>query len=390
MDKHIGIVTNQFPVLSETFILNKVIGLQLAGLHITVCVCSNISDNKYLANRDDFKKIKIININNKLDIIVNLIFHPIKAVRWFIQIKRNHDLLYSLNILFKGFLIKIQKFDIIHFEFSGIGVSQLDVLDYYKPAKLFVSCRGSAEYVAPLIDPFRKENLGQLFEMIDRIHCVSRAISQEIIKYGASIEKIFINRPAINVLREINIKRDSVHASHVTILSVGRLTFQKGYIYGLMAIQELVTEYPDIEYKIVGTGDDLAEIKFFIEFHNLHKNVILLGALPNEEVKTLLLSSDIFLLASVYEGIANVVLEAMATPMPVVSTRSGGMEEVIIDGFNGLLVDCYDPVGIGKAIRKLISNKDLREELGSNALRTINENYTIKRQMAIYLNEYAK
>lgn len=389
MGKHIGIVTNQFPVLSETFILNKVIGLQETGLRITVCIGTKRSYNNYFTQNNDFKNIKIININNKLVIIVNLICHPIKAMRLFLQIRRNWDLLNSFNILFKGFLIKIQRFDIIHFEFSGIGVSQLEVLDYYKPARLFVSCRGSAEYVAPLTDPLRKTNLERLFAKIDRIHCVSEAISKAIGQYGASQDKIFINRPAVNVLNDPTNDRRNSFKSCITILSVGRLTFQKGYIYGLMALKDLVTDYPDIEYKIVGMGDDLAEIKFFIEFNNLHKNVILIGALPNEEVKALMLSSDIFLLTSVYEGIANVVLEAMATSMPVVSTRSGGMAEVIIDGFNGLLVDCYDPVGINKAIRKLISDKALREELGSNALRTIIENYTIKRQMNIYLNEYA-
>ena len=389
MGKHIGIITNQFPVLSETFILNKVIGLLEAGLNVTVCVGNNRRDNNCFTQNVDFKNIKIININSKLVIIVNLIFHPIKAVRMFLRISRNRDLLNSLNILFKGFLIKIQNFDVIHFEFSGIGVSQLEILDYYKPARLFVSCRGSAEYVAPLIDPLRKSNLERLFAKIDRIHCVSEALSKEIGKYGASQDKIFINRPAINVLNMPQINQNSLLRSHTTILSVGRLTFQKGYIYGLMAIKELVTDYPDLEYKIVGTGNDLAEIKYFIEFHNLHRNVILLGAMPNEEVKSIMQSSDIFLLTSVYEGIANAVLEAMSMSMPVVSTRSGGMEEIIIDGFNGLLVDCYDHLGIGKALRKIISNKNLSKELGSNALRTINENYTIKRQMNIYLNEYA-
>lgn len=388
MSRHVGIVTNQFPTLSETFIVNKILGLAEAGMKVTVCVGTGVSDIKYFSRIHDFKKIKIININSRSILALNLLIQPFKALLWFIQLKKKWSYINSFKILLKGFLIKLQRFDIIHFEFSGIGVAHLDLMDFYKPAKIFVSCRGTAEYVTPILNPARKVELAKLFSAVDRIHCVSGDILKEISKYGALPEKAFINRPAIKLelehIAHENIKKNGKKI----ILSVGRLTFQKGYVYALMAIKELVKSHSDVEYHIIGQGPDLAEIKYFIDKNNLQSVIFLHGALSNVEVMRQLCSSDIFLLSSVCEGIANSVLEAMLHSIPVVSTRAGGITEVITDGYNGILVDCYDSSSIKSGLEKVLVNHELRYILGKNAQTTVMNHFLIDRQIEIYLKEY--
>lgn len=388
MSKRIGIITNQFPTISETFIVNKVLGLADAGMKVFVCVGTGVSDIKYFSRSHDFRKIKIVNVNSRSLIALNLLIHPIKALLWFIQLKKNWSFLNSFRILLKGFVISLQRFDIIHFEFSGIGVAHLDLLEFYKPAKTFVSCRGTAEYVTPILTPWRGIELAKLFSAVDRIHCVSGDILKEIVKYGALPEKSFINRPAIRPELEQPLHENIEYDKKTKILSVGRLTFQKGYVYALLAIRELVKAYPDIEYHIVGQGPDLAEIKFFIEKNGLQSVIFLHGALSYSEVLTLLNSSDIFLLSSVCEGIANSVLEAMFHSMPVVSTRIGGIEEVVKDGYNGILTESYDSSAIKSGLEKVLVNRELRETLGKNAHTTIKDQFLLDRQIKIFLEEY--
>lgn len=388
MGKSIAIITNQFPALSEIFIVNKVLGLQEAGMQVTVCVSAKDSDLNYFEQNDDLKHVKVINLNNKRNLTLNLIIHFLEAILWFIRLKKKNSFHDSLLILLKGFLIKIQNFDIIHFEFSGIGIDHLNFLDFYKPAKLYVSCRGSAEFVTPLVNPGRKEKLAKLFMGVDRIHCVSEDIRMEIQKYSAIPGKTFINRPAVKPQLEKVINKKIKQTNKQIILSVGRLVFQKGYVYALLAIRELVKTNHDIEYHIIGQGPDLAEIKFFIEKNELQNVIILHGALSNEEVMKHLFFADIFLLPSVCEGVANSVLEAMYHSIPVVATRAGGMEEVIKDGFNGIMTDCYDPLAIKSGLEKVLLNQELRNVLGKNAHATIIDHYLLERQIDTFLKEY--
>lgn len=388
MKKHIGIITNQFPTGSETFIVNKVLGLIDEGYKLTVCADSFSTHNRFFSQNNNLNKVKVIYPYHKAAVIKNILIHPFKAINHFITIRKHLKNNNFLSTFVRSFLIKIQGFDIIHFEFSGIGITHLDCIELYRPARIYVSCRGSAEYVTPLVDKCRSEKLDLLFQKVNRIHCVSEAMAILITRFGALPQKIFINRPAVSTdIVSIDIS-EKEYSNKTIILSVGRLVFQKGYLYGLIAIRELVKKIQNVEYHIVGSGEDFAEMKFFVDTFNLNKYVIFHGALANSEVKKMMQKADIFLLTSVCEGIANVALEAMAHSLPVVSTKAGGMDEVISNGFNGLLVDCYDYFAIESALEKLIFDLPLRKKLSTNALNTIHEHFIIKKQINKFIEEY--
>jgi colanic acid/amylovoran biosynthesis glycosyltransferase len=99
-------------------------------------------------------------------------------------------------------------------------------------------------------------------------------------------------------------------------------------------------------------------------------------------------TADVFLLSSVYEGIANVVLEAMAMEIPVVSTRSGGLDEVIEPGANGLLADVYDHESLADHLLQLANNFDQRKSIGKTARNTVLERFTIQRQVNEFEERY--
>jgi glycosyltransferase involved in cell wall biosynthesis len=131
----------------------------------------------------------------------------------------------------------------------------------------------------------------------------------------------------------------------LVICSIGRLAEAKGFEYLLHAISELKSTYPQMRCKIIGEGELRGKLEALIERLGLTKHVKLLGALPQgQEMVRLLQESDLFVLPSVQdsEGVhdvhPNAVKEAMAVGLPVITTRLGGINEVIEQGVDGFLV----------------------------------------------------
>ena len=144
------------------------------------------------------------------------------------------------------------------------------------------------------------------------------------------------------------------------------------------------------KWLIVGDGPLAEEIIYHIHALNLQQHVELLGKKSRDEILSLYNEVDAFLLPSVYEGIANVCLEAMAMELPVVSTRSGGMNEVIRHEENGLLCDVYDPSGIAANLQRLAHEVEFRQLLGRNARQTVVNNFTLKKQVDVFEEQYQK
>ena len=98
-----------------------------------------------------------------------------------------------------------------------------------------------------------------------------------------------------------------------------------------------------------------------------------------------MLSADLFLLPSVEEGIANVVLEAMALGVPVITTDCGGMREVLKDGSNGKIVSVRDTDAMVDAIMEFSqSQKQARDSMSENAKQTIQANHLISDQIEAF------
>ena len=130
------------------------------------------------------------------------------------------------------------------------------------------------------------------------------------------------------------------------------------------------------------------ELLFHIHTLGLQNVVELVGKKNRDEILDLYNTVDAFMLPSFYEGIANVCLEAMSMELPLVSTRSGGMEEVIVDGENGLLADLYSPESLYKGILRLYDDPHLCSTLGKKAREAIINNFTITKQVDIFEKKY--
>ncbi len=375
----IAIVTNNFPATSETFISNKVLRLAAKG-HEMIVFCSLFNKQLWADINPANYTINVVEISRR-KLSQYLLQHP---ALWVTFINRA-----EANIISNKFFINEmnkKKPGIIHFEFSGIGITYIDSLKKIKYKKV-VSCRGSAEKVKLLSDDLRKEKAKQLFDTVDAIHCVSADMQKTILPYCSQPEKIFINFPAVDT-GVFQRSRPCPLNRPVNILSIGRLTFQKGYLTGLLAIKKLKGAFENFTWTIVGDGPQKEEIIFHINEMGLQQQVKLAGTKSRSEITGLYNGCDIFFLPSMYEGIANAALEAMSMELPVVCTRSGGMDEVITDGENGLLADVYDHETLAAHLLQLINDDTLRISLGMNARKHVLAGFSIEKQIEKFESVY--
>ena len=240
--------------------------------------------------------------------------------------------------------------------------------------RLVVSLRGAQVNYVPIAYSDVAALYRQNFPHVDGFHAVSKAIGAEAIKYGAPVEKIRCVYSGLNL--DFYRFAPYVYQSSDTlkIISIGRPHWKKGYPYAIDAFAMLKGKI-EFEYTIVGARHE--EYIFQVNQLGLESVVDLQEKKPHEQVMQLLRSSHLLLLPSVEEGIANVVLEAMALGIPVISTNCGGMAEVIEDGVNGFLVPVRSPSAIADAIWKfsLLSPKE-RLQMAREARRTIENQHS--------------
>ena len=151
------------------------------------------------------------------------------------------------------------------------------------------------------------------------------------------------------------------------IISVGRLYPQKNQKMMIEAFAKIAPKFPEWSLVIYGEGHQRKALELLVERLKVKDKVLLPGRCETviEEVA----KSKVFCLSSDYEGMSNAMIEALCVGTPVISTRVSGTDELIRDGENGLLVDIGDTEGLTQAFEKLLSNQELRAQIGKEGQR---------------------
>jgi len=147
------------------------------------------------------------------------------------------------------------------------------------------------------------------------------------------------------------------------IYSAGRLSEQKGFTYLIETAALVQYTRQDIIFAISGEGKLEADLKKQVEAAGLEKTFIFMGFTDN--IYPYLKGCDLFVLASLFEGMPNVVMEAMAMHKPVIATDVNGARELMVDGKTGIIVPPQQPDTMAKAILKIIDKQDLLEKFGN-------------------------
>ena len=160
-----------------------------------------------------------------------------------------------------------------------------------------------------------------------------------------------------------------------TIGHIGRLSSVKGQKFLILAAERLMSERQDVQFLIIGDGDQAPELKRLIRERNLEHSVFMRPSMPDT---TLALSiMDVFCMPSLQEGLGLSILEAQAQGVPVVASRVGGIPSVIKDNETGLLCAVGDAGSFSQALSKILNDKALAESLIEKAKQNVREKFSL-------------
>ena len=290
---------------------------------------------------DDVNYVSLGSNNHNFSFLKTSLFWLMRSRSWrqYLMSLLKHDKkkLQLLNVC--AALQKIQP-DIVHLQWvSNINLFRQFLKNHQY--NFVLSQRGFQTNVRPFVDKENFEYLQKWLPYFKGFHSVSEAISangNQIYDHAEKIDQVVYTGLNLSQFKFApNLKLNE----RFLIISVGRPHWIKGYDVAINAMSKLKAKNLNFKYQIIG-GKGNEELLFLINDLGLTQHIELLDKMPQNQVFDLMHASDVFLLPSLEEGIANVAVEAMALGTPVISTNCGGMEELITHGHEGWIVPVYD------------------------------------------------
>ena len=333
---------------NTTFIERLIAGLANSNIRIFVF---GFNSGKSLRNKNVYyvlygKKVSKLLVLIKYSVLLFL-FKNVDKKKLDNIIRSKNKSNYKLQL--KYYPVLWHKPDVFHAQWVKSIDDWMWVQDF--GIKLVFSLRGAHINYSPIVDDNLAERYKANFPKVDGFHAVSKAIAEEAIKYNAQIEKIHIVKSGLDLKSFAFSRKEFKSDTAIKILSIGRPHWKKNYSLALDVMRNINDKNIEFDYTIIGVGDD-ESLLFQRSQLGLESMVHLKDSLPSESVVEAIREADVLLLPSVEEGIANVVLEAMALGTLVISTNCGGMSEVVKDGETGYLVPIRDTNAMTDALIK--------------------------------------
>lgn len=211
---------------------------------------------------------------------------------------------------------------------------------------------------------FKKTILKLTLRKADAIIALTEDMRNEMKKiYNRDI---FVIPNGINIDNYVKVSKNKIFNKDKTILFVGTLRPIKGVKY-LIESMKIIQQYnPNIRLMLVGNGNDKENLNKLVDTFKLSGCINFVGQIPNEIIPKYMAISDIFVLPSLSEGFPVVILEAMASGLPIVATKVGGLAEIVKDGINGYLVDPCRPEEIAEKVILILEDDKLSEKISKN------------------------
>lgn len=230
----------------------------------------------------------------------------------------------------------------------------------------------------------------KIFSRADAVQAISRFLADWAVRMGARVTPRVIPN-GVDVARfrapltdqaRLELRASLGYASDDTmVITTSRLTKKNGINDVICALPFLPEQ---VKFLIVGEGEDKDALVKLAQEQGVTARVQFLGKRGHEELPSLLRASDIFIRASLSEGLGNSFLEAMAADLPIIGTPVGGIPDFLVDGETGVFCQPHDPVSVAQAIERLRANPELVRTLKERGPVIVSEKYAwddIARQM---------
>ncbi len=393
----IAFIVDQFPTLSETFILGQITGL-IDRNHEVDIYCDRSGDISQI--HAEIEEYGLLERTYRTSIPTNLFVRLFKGIFLFCLnfFKAPRILLRAINFLKynrsnygdpAGFLkpfymalpwLNKSPYDIIlcHYGRNGLKACLFKDLGITE-GKIVVAFHG---YDISRYLNIHGQNIYQyLFEVVDLLQPISQHWQKKLIELRCNSAKVKVHHMGIDCQKFQYI--DNQNDSSMCLVSIARLVEKKGLQYSIQAVAQLISRYPNLQYQIVGDGVLRAELEHLIESLQAADNIKLLGWKKQQEVAAIINHADLVLAPSVTsrdgdcEGIPVSLMESMAKGLPVISTYHSGIPELIEHGVSGYLLPERDINQLASKIEHLITNPTLRVEMGQKGRQKVVQDYNI-------------
>jgi len=268
---------------------------------------------------------------------------------------------------------------------AHFGPSGLEIVNLAKMSRipLLVTFHG---YDASILLTMKKyiNNIKKVFDYAYLV-AVSENMKRDLVKFGADEERISVVRCGIPVNRFNYVERVSLSDKFsnnelITFLQVSNFVEVKGHEYTIRAFNEFLREYSNARLILAGDGVIKASIKKLCTKLGIISKVDFPGVVDENTVIKLMKHADVFVQHSVTlkngikEGLPTVIMEAMSTGLPVISTSHSAIPELIDNGLNGFLVEEKDVSSYTEAMFNL---KNVTNEIGFNAHKKVAEDFNL-------------
>lgn len=390
--RHVGVLVKTYPKISETFILSELLGLERAGFELTIFSLQRPTDAIVQPSTARLRAAVVYLSDLDLAPARRLRRHasalaaaPLAWAGCWRQVLRadgglgTRDVQAVLGLaallrergvahLHAHFIDRTGEIGLRAADIAGIGCSlSAHAKDIYLTAPAALSRRvGEARFVATCTE-------------------YNRAALADVSPTGAAVHRIYHGVEA----SRFPPRRSRDAAAPLRLLAVGRLRPKKGFATLLEACSLLRSQGVELRCEIVGYGDEQARLTAMIARLGLREHVHLRGKMSHAGLLEVYREADVFVAPCEIaadgdrDGIPNVLLEAMATGLAVVSTPVSGIPELVIDGVNGLLVAPGDPQALASTLRGLANDRSRREHLGRAARQRVVEHFSEESNLRI-------
>lgn len=369
----IAYITGEYPRATDTFILREVQGLRKLGMDVITCSVRTTSPDQHVGPEQKAEAAATFKTLDTAKRPVTLLKCHLRAIRqpgaYFRALRlamrtsppgfRNHiyQLFYFLEAAVLVDHLRREGVDHLHNHIAKSSCTLAMIASQMSGIPYSFTLHGPDIFFEP-----HHWRLDAKIKTATFVSCISDFCRSQAMLFSeqSDWDKLHIIHCGVEPERY----EPGPRAARSTLLFVGRLAAVKGVPVLFEALTSVIKKHPDVLLRLVGDGPERAHLEALCAKMSLHDHVEFCGYKSQAEVAEALSTTDIFVLPSFAEGVPVVLMEAMASQVPVITSKVAGVPELVEDGASGLLVPpgAVDP--LAGALETLLADANLRTKMG--------------------------